>query len=199
MNVGQILVLAAVIAVVSLLAVLNIYYGRKLGFFKWLKERRRTVTIVLVWSILITVLIAREYWLGYVDHPILFNMPGNVWVEDPNWIGRLNVWDFALIFISSLVVGALIIDVEAILFGTITTTILTYVFSISYISYFIWYVLGYGDSFNLNGGFLVWGQFVLWDALRLVFRMTFPLVLLASFMGVFLGAYLRVYFQPSAE
>jgi len=198
-SIEQILILVIVVAVVSVLAALNIYHARKLGFFRWLKERKRTIAIVLTWSLFIAVLVSRQFWLAYVNNPILFSMPGNVWVEDPSWIGRLNVWDFILIFVSSVVVGALIIDIEAILFGTITNVILSFIFSMIYVSYFVWYVLGYGESFNLVGGFLVWGQFVLWDALRLVFRMTFPLVQLMALLGVFLGAFLRVYIQPSAE
>jgi len=193
------MIVVVVVAIVSVLAALNIHYARKLGFFRWLKERRRTIAIVLVWSLFVTVLVARQFWLTYVDNPFLFRMAGNVWMEDPNMWGRLDMWDLILIFVTSVIAGALIIDIETILFSTIANVTLTFVFSISYVFFFIWYVLGYGEAFIVADRLMIGVQYALWEALRLIFRMTFPLVQLLAFLGVFLGAFLRVYIQPSAE
>lgn len=202
MSWDQILIATVVVAVVAVLAAVNIYFGYRYGFFRWLGRwlgtRKKTIAIVLCWSLLVTVVIIREYWLSYIRNPILFDV-SFYWFENPDWIARLNFWDFLVIFLSSAVVGALLIDIETILFGTITNTILSFVFPVVYVTFFIWVVLGWGNQFNLVGGFLRWGQYVVWDSIRIVFRMTFPLVQLAAFLGVFLGAFARVYFQPSAE
>ncbi len=202
MSWDQILIATVVVAVVAVLAVVNIYFAHKYGFFRWLGRglgtRKKTIAIVLGWSLFIAVVIIREYWLSYIRNPILFDV-SFYWFEDPNWIAHLDFWDFFFIFLSSAIVGALLIDIETILFSTITSTILSFVFPVVYVTFFIWVILAWGNQFNLIGGFLRWGQYVVWDSIRIVFRMTFPLVQLAAFLGVFLGAFVRVYFQPSAE
>ena len=202
MSWDQILIATVVVAVVAFLAAVNIYFGYRYGFIKWLGRwlgtRKKVIAIIMGWSLFVAVVIIREYWLSYIRNPILFDV-SFYWFENPKWIAHLDFWDFLLIFLSSAVVGALLIDIETILFATITNTILSFVFPVVYVTFFIWVVLGWGNQFNLVGGFLRWGQYVVWDSIRIVFRMTFPLVELAAFFGVFLGAFVRVYFQPSAE
>jgi hypothetical protein len=205
----QILLAIAAVIIVAVLAVLNVYYARKYGFFgwlkaktvplaQWLKSSRRAFAIVLSWSLFVAILIIREYWLTYINQPILFQMP-KYWFDYGDWVAHLNVWDFLLIFASSLIAGALLMDIETILFSAIANVILSFSFSVVYVTYWIWVVLGWGETWDLIGGFSRGGQFVMWDAARIVFRMTFPIVQLIAFLGVFLGAFLRGYFQPSAE
>jgi len=194
----QILIATLVVVIVAVLAAVNIYYARKLGFFKWLGNKKRVVAIIICWSSVVAVVVIREYWLSYIRNPILFDMPF-YWFDDPSWIARLDVWDFILIFVTSLVAGALILDIETILFSAILNVVLSFFVPVIYVTFFIWVVLGWGNQFDLIGGFGRWGQYVLWDSVRIVFRMTFPFVQLIAFFGVFIGAFVRVYFQPSAE
>jgi len=194
----QILIAALVLAVVSVLAVINIYFAHKYGFFKWLGTKKRVVAVIMGWSLVVAVIIIAEYWLSFVRNPILFTLP-YYWFESPGWVAHLNVWDFILIFLASAVAGALLLDIETILFSAISNAILSFLFPVIYVTYFIWVVLGWGRLWDVIGGFAWGGQFVMWDAIRIVFRMTFPIVQLLAFFGVFLGAFIRVYIQPSAE
>lgn len=198
MSWDQILIATLVVAVVAVLAVVNIYYARKYGFFKWLGTKKRVIAVIMIWSLVVAVIIIREYWLSYIRNPILFSLPF-YWFDDPNWVARLDVWDFIMIFVASAVAGALLLDIETMLFSAISNALLSFLFPVIYVTYFIWIILGWGNQFDLVGGFSRWGQYVIWDAIRIVFRMTFPIVQLLAFFGVFLGAFIRVYIQPSAE
>jgi len=208
-SIDQIILAILVVSIVAVLSGLNIYYARKYGFFgwlkaktlefaRWLRERKRTFAVVLGWSFFIAVLIIREYWLSYINQPILFEMP-KYWFDYSDWVARLNIWDFLLIFASSIIAGALLMDIETILFSSVASALLSFLFSVVFVTYWIWVVLGWGETWGLIGGFMRGGQFVMWDAARIVFRMTFPIVQLIAFTGVFLGAFVRGYFQPSAE
>jgi hypothetical protein len=194
----QILIAILVVAVIAVLAAVNIYYAHKYGFFRWLGGKKRVIAVVMCWSLVIAVILIREYWLSYIRNPILFNMPF-YWFDDPSWVARLDVWDFIIILVTSATAGALILDIEAILFSAISNAVLSFLIPVIYVTFFIWVILGWGNQFDLVGGFGRWGQYVIWDSIRIIFRMTFPIVQLLAFFGAFIGAFVRGYFQPSAE
>lgn len=198
-------ILAAVIAVtvVIILLVLNMHYARELGVFKWLKARRKKIAVLLLWSLCVAGISVKSYWYIYVTHPRLwptqYSETGIVYKElAGDDTPYLNGWDFALIFASSLLVGAVLFDIGTIVYGYIMQSILSSAFTVTWSSFFIWHSLGYGKVYSLID-FGIGVQFIIYYAVKNVFRMMFPLAFLLCFLGVFLGAFIRAYVQPSAE
>ena len=198
-------ILAAVIAItiVIILLVLNIHYARELGIFKWLKARRKKIAVLLLWSLCIAGISVKSYWYVYVTHPSLwptqYSETGIAYREVPgDDTPNLNIWDFALIFALSSLAGAILFDIGTIVYGFILQSLLTFAFTVTWSSFFIWYSLGYGKVYALID-FWIGSQFVMYYAVKNVFRMMFPLAFLLCFLGVFIGAFVRSYVQPSAE
>jgi hypothetical protein len=95
--------------------------------------------------------------------------------------------------VASLLAGYVIADVEDTLFGFLISSFLSTVISVAYSTFFIWYVLGFFRI--VNSSFI---SEIVWAASLNIFRMIFPLGLLAVFLGGLFGAFLRGYIQPSA-
>ena len=192
-------VLAVVSVTISIvLFILLLHTMGKLGFLKKLKARKKEISVTLLWSGLIALLPIKSYWLVYVNNPVL--MKASVaWTHVDQWIPKLGLWDFAVIFLISLIVGMVLMDLEVILYSIIAVNILSFIFAVAYSSYFIWYILRAGEAYSIWGGWWTWGQYVVYIAIKNIFRMTFPFVALFSFIGAFFGAFGRAMLEPSAE
>lgn len=197
-------ILAAVIAitVVIILLVLNIHYARELGILKWLKARKKKIAILLLWSLCVAGISVKSYWYVYVTHPNLwpnqYRETGIVYKEVPgDDTPYLNSLDFALIFASSFLVGAVLLDIGTLVIAFLVQSFLTLTFTVTWASFFIWHSLGLGKIYFID----IWigSQYVVYYALKNVFRMVFPLAFLLCFLGIFIGAFVRSYVQPSAE
>jgi hypothetical protein len=184
------------------LLALNIYYARELGVFKWLKARRKKIVVLLLWSLSVALIAIKSYWLIYLPHPIYLYPPGSQtgvpYMETfSKYTPILDVWDFCLILAISLVVGAILLDLETILYSFLVHAFLFFTFIVTWMSLFIWYDLGYYHYESVDFSYAV--QLVVYLAVKNAFRMTFPLAFLLCFLGVFVGAFIRAYIKPSAE
>jgi hypothetical protein len=177
---------------------INIYYWRKLGFFKWIKVKKKEIIITLIWSTVVALVMIKAHLLVYINNPILIEY-GIAWTEVDQWCPRLDTLDFLFILFISIVVGAILMDFDTILYSYIATTILSFTFAIIYACVFIWYVLKWGEVLSLVGGWWSFGDFVIYAAMKPMFRMFFPLVVLMCLLGGFGGAFIRGILQPSAE
>ncbi len=186
------------VTVTILLITINIYNTRKLGFFRWLKARKKKIVVTLTWSATVALVMIKSHWLAYANNPVLVEY-GIAWTEVDQWCPRLTMLDFLLILVFSLVVGAIILDLETIVYSFIATAFLSFTFAITYACLFIWYILRWGEALSLVGGWWEWGWFVVYAAMKPMFRMFFPLVVLLCLIGAFLGAFIRGFLQPSAE
>jgi hypothetical protein len=137
-----------------------------------------------------------------VTHPNLwpnqYRETGIVYKEVPGAdTPYLNALDFALIFASSFLVGAVLLDIGTLVIAFLVQSFLTLTFTVTWASFFIWYSLSFGKIYFID----IWigSQYVVYYALKNVFRMVFPLAFLLCFLGIFIGAFVRSYVQPSAE
>jgi hypothetical protein len=176
---------------------LNVYSAWKLGVFMWLREKRKAITITLMWSLAVAVVVIKSYWLAYVENPVLFENR-IVWTSTINWMPRLTILDLILILIISLIAGALLIDLETIIYSLVANYALSFAFAVAYSTLFIWFTLGYGETFADAGGFLEMGPVVIYVAVRNIFRLIFPLAQIFCLLGAIIGAFIRGYLQPSA-
>ncbi len=173
------------------------------GIPRRIKDQRKPIIIVVAWSLSVALLMIKSYWLVFANNPRLFAVASvnfdYIYTEIIEWMPRLNGVDFLLIFIFALIAGALLVDFKAILLGLIAHAVLVLTFSTAYATAYIWYVLGWGEIFSYDEGFMKWGQVVVWEAFRNMFRMAFVVLFMLAFLGVFLGAFARIRFQPSAD
>jgi hypothetical protein len=181
----------------AILLVFNIYSMHKLGLFAWLKHRKKTVLVTLVWSGIVALILIKSYWLVYAENFLLFKY-SVAWTEISGWIPRLNFWDLMLIFALSIIAGAILLDVETDVYSLLANYTLSFSLAVIYVVAFIWFSLGYNEVFAA-GGFFEWGSFITYIATRIIFRMTFPLVQIFCLFGALVGTYTRCFLQPSAE
>jgi hypothetical protein len=183
--------------VTIILLILNVFAAHKLGFVKWLGARKKKIAVTLTWSVAIAGIVIKSYWLVYATNPVLVEH-GIGWTQVDQWIPRLDTLDCLLIFLLGIIAGAILVDLETVLYSLIATTILSFLVPIAYSSLFIWYILRWGEAISVLGGLLLL-QNVIYVAIISIFRMVFPIVVILSLLGVLLGAFGRGFIDPSAE
>jgi len=189
-------VAAISVTVTIVLITINIYYTRKLGFFRLLKARKKEIITTLAWSAAIALVIIKSYSLAYATYPVLVEH-GIAWTEIDQWIPRLDTLDLLLIFLFSTIAGAILLDLETVIYSFVATAVLSFVFAAVYSSFFIWHILEWNRAFPILGWRCV--EYVISAAIRNIFRMAIPFVALLCLLGVLLGAFSRGIIRPSAE
>ncbi len=184
------------VTISAIILVISLYYARKLGFFKWIKVRKKPIIIVLVWSVAVALVIIKSYWFIYLKYPVLVEQ-GIAWTGIEQWIPRLDIYDLLLIFLFSIIAGAMILDIETTIYGFIATTILSFVIAGTYSFLFIWFILEFNNILPYLGWTTI--ERATTAAILNISRMTIPFVAILCLMGVMLGAFARGYFQPSSE
>jgi len=92
------------------------------------------------------------------------------------------------IFASSMFAGIFIGDSKTLVYGLISTLVLSFVLSVLYGFTFIWFILGYSANFSV----IPYGwEWVLYMAFLNCFRMFIPATLLLSIIGAGIGSLLR--------
>jgi len=162
-----------------------------------LKARKKEMIIVMLWSVAVALVVIKSYWLTYVDNPILFDNH-TIWTDHEVWIPRLSVMDFLSILVISAIAGAILLDLNIVIYSVVITVVLSAVFAITYSSFFIWYTLGGADFFIPLAGWWSWSYAVHY-ALINIFRMIFPYAIATCSIGALFGAFSRGILQPSAE
>jgi hypothetical protein len=142
----------------------------------------------------------KSYWLVYMQNPFLVSQ-GIAVSTDPRYVPTLGIWDFVLLLLMSVIAGAIIVDMEIIVYSFVANVILSFAFALTYASLFVWFILGAGESLSLitpGINFLDVVESTIQAAMTNIFKMMLiaPLVCL---LGVFVGAFLRSYLQPSAD
>ncbi len=182
---------AIALAMAFLLPTLDIYSAYRLGLFGWIRARKKAVAVTVAWSVIIALVIIKSYWLFYSN-------PGSGSWESP----QLYVWDWLAVFFLSVVVGAYLADLEAIVYGFIASLVLSLAFEVIYASFFTWFSMGVGNSFSMIIPGLTFATFlestigiVLLDLLRME-NIIIPVFCL---LGVMIGVFIRSYVEPSVD
>lgn len=182
---------------IGFLLLLNIYSAQKLGFFVWLKEHKKPIAITMVWSLAIALVVIKSYWLVYAQNSTLIDNR-IAWTQISNWVPRITILDLIIILVISIVAGAILPDIEIVVYSVLANFMLVFALAVLYSTCFIWFILGYGEFFAASGGFLEWGSWVAYVAFKNIFRLTFPLVHIFCFIGAIIGAFVRGYIEPSS-
>jgi hypothetical protein len=164
-------------------------YLKRLG--AWVKGKSRTIVVVFLWTAALSFVVAREYALAYVNMDPSYKV---VFAPSLSTIGFVPLlhWSDYLVFLAvSVLAGFAIGDIESALFGFAASMILVFLTTVVYGTAFIWYVLDLGSLINTS--FLTT---VMWAAFLNVFRMVFPLAVIAVFFGSIVGSIIRDVVQP---
>jgi hypothetical protein len=160
-------------------------YLRKLG--SWIREKKVPIIVVVVWTVILSFVVIREFNVVYAN-PLAMDPDYRV-AFAPSYsylVPRLYGLDYVAIFVISVLAGFAIREVDAVLFGFLSCVVLLLVCVIAYVSWFIWYILGLGALLDAS---MV--TTIIWAAFLNVFRMIFPLAVLATFLGGISGCILR--------
>jgi hypothetical protein len=164
-------------------------------FGRWLKDKRHVIAIVCLWAAVLSSVTVWEYYSLYEKYPFL--KTGYIVAFAPTYSEyspKLYTLDYVVVLVASVLAGFVIADIEYTLWGFLASGILSTLISVAYSTFFIWYVLGFGPT--LGFGFITT---IIWAAFLNVFRMTFPLALLITFLGSICGSFFRYLIQPSAS
>jgi hypothetical protein len=160
-------------------------YLRKLG--SWLKEKKIALVVVAMWAVILSLVVIREFNVAY-SSPLAMDPDYRV-AFAPSYsslVPRLYGLDYVAIFVISVLAGFAIREVDAVLFGFLSSLIVLLICVIAYVSWFIWYILGFGTLLDAS---MV--TTIIWAAFLNVFRMIFPLAVLATFLGGIFGCVIR--------
>jgi hypothetical protein len=182
---------AIVLPMAVLLPTLNIYSAYQLGLFGWIRARKRVVSATFAWSVVIAFMIILSYWLFY-------SSPGRGSWESP----ELYVWGWVSIFLMSIVAGAIIADLETVVYSFVACVVLSLVFEVIYACFFGWFILGSGEAFSytIPGlAFMTFFESVIAGQFVIILRMTNFIVPCFCLLGVFIGLIVRSYYEPSVD
>jgi hypothetical protein len=187
---------AIALPIAVLLPTLDVYCAYRLGLFGWIRNRKRVVAATVAWTAAIALIVIMTFWSFYVTHRGI----GISNILDLN--PQLYLWEWVLIFLLSIVAGAIIADLGAAVYSFLATLILSTIFEFVYGSFFAWFGMGYSGSFSTiipGMSFNAYLQSVLQDVFLTFLRMINVTVPCFCALGVFLGVIARSYFDPSVD
>jgi len=177
---------------------LDSWMGKSFGddlrkLWQWIRDKRSALLVVFGWSVAFAVITLKSYWLVYVENPVLFEQSIMFFTDVAHWIPRLVMIDYVIMIIVSVLAGALLMELDDVLYGWIASIFLSFFLSVILILLFVWYPLGAGNIFSQAGtadrAVIPLAELMMVN----VFRMWFPLVPVISLITVFCGALVRSY------
>jgi hypothetical protein len=187
------LIVPGLIAIAISLAVflfLGVRYLKRLG--AWLRSKKAAIVVVFLWAFLLSIVVIREYYVTYQSPSAM----------DPNYrvafapaystlLPRLYSLDYVTILVMSILAGFAIREIDEVLFGFLASVLLLFVIAVAYTSLYIWYVLGFGAVLDAS-----FATTIIWAAFLNIYRMVFPLAVLAAFLGGIFGSIIRDVVNP---
>lgn len=157
----------------------------------YMRIEKENILVVLGWTAAISLLIIKSFWLFYV-HNLKFStyqIPYRL-AEGPSF----NFVDQVLIIGISILVGMILTDAKTLVWTHITSISLSFLAAVTYIFFYIWFVLGWGEVFSLVP--FGWED-VLFLAIINALRFIFPWGIFLSLLGVVTGSFLRGFFETT--
>lgn len=187
---------AVVLPMAVLLPILDVYCAYRLGLFGWINARKKVVAVTAAWSVALVLVTMIPYWLFYSSGrwPVFSTVMG--------LYPELGFWNYVIVFVVSIVAGALIANLESIVYSMVASIVLSLVFEVIVGSLFFWYSVGYSQSFSLimpGLAFTDYFESVVGGVFLTVLRMINVAVPVFCVLGGIVGAVVRSYFEPSVD
>lgn len=156
------------------------------GLATLIKENRRDILLIGVWTVAITAVIIESHQQFYMDNPIMtYRQIGFSQVRAPT----ASPLDLMLILFTSLVISVFLISAKGLILGYAASLLLSSLIAVIYTFLFNWFVLDLARAFSqLPFGW----EWVVFQAVINTFRFIFPLGVTFSLIGVCIGSIVRM-------
>jgi hypothetical protein len=152
-----------------------------------LKKKKGDIALVLLWTALIALIVIKIYWVGYTT------IVGLYYYKElfPQYGGPTpGVLDLVIVLLAGIPVGLSLSDLNEMIYGYAAAMSLAFVISVTYVTLYIWYVLGWGEVFGMVA--FDW-EYAVFFAMEWVLRIMFPWVMGLCLVGLTVGAFLRTW------
>ena len=157
---------------------------KKVRNLKLLRRRKKDILVVVGWTFAISLIIIKAYWFFYLEKPRFFVSKDPYCFYDAPFF---TVVDALLILFLSFLVGIVLTDVKAVVYGYFVSTCLSAFVTVAYVFCYIWFVLGLQETFSTTP--FGW-ESVLLLAFFNVLRFIFPTSMALCLIGVVTGSFL---------
>lgn len=157
------------------------------GVLRIFAVRKRSIAIVLVWAIVISLIMIKTHWVFYVEN-VQFSVYRLPWRADegPKFTGM----DWVLLILVSFLVGVVLTDAKKLAYGYFATMLLSIGVGIVYVFLYNWLVLRLGAI--LSEVPFGW-EWALWTAILNVVRFMLPVGMFCCLIGVLTGSFIRIW------
>lgn len=151
--------------------------------------RRKDILAVMIWTTAISLIMIKAHILLYQD-PFFYSGRPFVRYRPPS----LGIPDILILTAMSIVITIVLSDVKPIIYGFISSLVLSFIIAVTYVCLFIWYELGWGGLFSQA----TYGwEFALYLGFLNMFFVMVPWVIGTSVIGLAIGVVLRGWIMPS--
>jgi hypothetical protein len=158
---------------------------RMRSLFQRASRRRADILFVMLWSLVFSVIVIKIYLVAYIENLRLsyFQIPfASYGGPAPD------ILDMLIIAVISLIGGFVLRDVKEMLYGYVVAVSLSFIVGVTFVSFYIWSPLGWGELFSLGAYDWEWAVLMaIWG----VFRIMFPLLVAVSLASVVIGAFTK--------
>jgi len=159
-------------------------YAMKIGR---VLKKKGDVALVLLWTALVALIVIKIYWVGYTTSVRLSQSK----TLFPTYEGPgPGILDLIIVLLAGIPVGFSLSDVNEMVYGYFAAMSLAFVVSVTYVTLYIWYVLGWGQVFSMVA--FDW-EYAVFFALEWVLRIMLPWVMGLCLVGLTVGAFLRTW------
>jgi hypothetical protein len=152
-----------------------------------LLKKKGDVALVLLWTGLVALIVVKIYWVGYTTSVGLSQSKDPFATYDAPGPGLL---DLVIVLLAGIPVGLSLSDVNEMIYGYFVAMCLVFIVSVTYVSLYIWYVLGWEQMWGMVAFDWEWAVFF---AMEWVLRIMFPWVMGLCLVGLIAGAFLRTW------
>jgi hypothetical protein len=150
-------------------------------------KKKGDVALVLLWTALVALIVIKVYWVGYTTSVRLSQSKTPFPTYDAPGPGLL---DLVIVLLAGIPVGLSLSDVNEIVYGYFAGMALVFVVSVTYVALYIWYVLGWEQTFSMVA--FDW-EYAVFFGMEWVLRIMFPWVMGLCLIGLIVGAFLRTW------
>lgn len=153
-------------------------------------RKKKDIAVTIVWAIAVTLIIVKTHQSFYLQNKkfSVYNIPYL------HYEGAMfSDLDRLLLVAASFLVGFILVDTKSVIYGYFASMFLAFSMAVTYVSLYVWFVLGLGEALSLSPFGWEWAIFL---GFINVFRFMFPIGLVMCLIGVVAGNFVRIWIRP---
>ena len=122
----------------------------KIGKFNvQVTQRRKDIIGVMIWTAVISLVMIKAHIILYQDP--FFDVYG--WAFKRYRPPSLGMLDMLILVAISVAITIILSDAKPIIYGFVSSLALSFIIAVTYVSLFVWYVLGWGDILSSQSAY----------------------------------------------